>query len=68
VPLSTGCVPPLFAATGDVNCLAGASTVAGPAALLRGGDFGSVNAGVFAVSGVSPLLSANTFFGFRATR
>jgi hypothetical protein len=68
VPLSTGCVPSLFVATGDANCLAGASTVAGPAALLRGGDFGSVNAGVFAVSGISPLVNATTFFGFRAAR
>jgi formylglycine-generating enzyme required for sulfatase activity len=35
VPLSTICVTELFA--GDYNCLAGASTIGGPGALIRGG-------------------------------
>ena len=68
VPLSSGCVPPLFTVTGDANCLAGASTTEGPAAILRGGDFGSVNAGVFAVSGRGPMVNPTPFFGFRAAR
>lgn len=39
VPRSTACVPSLFG-SGDQNCLVGASTAAGPGALLRGGFFG----------------------------
>ena len=68
VPLSTTCVTDLFG-TGDANCLAGASTAAGPGALIRGGYwfFGSA-AGVFAVAGDSPPSSANFSIGFRAAR
>ncbi|MGH7802655.1 MAG: formylglycine-generating enzyme family protein [Thermodesulfobacteriota bacterium] len=51
VPLSTACVPSLFG-TGDLNCLAGASTTSGPGAITRGGDFntgiGDPNYGLFA--------------------
>ena len=70
VPLSTACGDTaLFA--GDFNCLAGASTTAGPGALLRGGDFvnGTV-AGVFAVNGLgTPSNShSNGDVGFRAAR
>ena len=74
VPQSTQCVPELFIGTGDFNCLAGASTAAGPGALIRGGDFGTldlgggVNAGVFAVSGaINPSLAFEGI-GFRAAR
>lgn len=69
VPQSTTCVPELFAATGDANCLAGASTALGPGALLRGGDFGlGTGAGVFAVNGSGTPSGASSFFGFRAAR
>jgi len=68
VPLSTTCVTPLFAS--DLNCLAGASTTAGPGALIRGGFFdnGSTGAGVFAVFGDSPPTRADNGIGFRAAR
>jgi hypothetical protein len=70
VPLSTACVPSLFAS--DFNCLAGASTTGGPGALIRGGSWASSTAGgVFAVSGVStPLFKdlPNGALGFRGVR
>jgi hypothetical protein len=68
VPLSTACVPALFA--GDRNCLAGASTTAGPGALIRGGfGFdGGTGAGVFAVFGDNAPSSSEFGFGFRAAR
>jgi len=67
MPLSTACVPALFA--GDFNCLAGADTGAGPGALFRGGFFDDgADAGVFAVNGQrTPSHSVNAF-GFRAAR
>ncbi len=68
VPLSTGCVTALFAS--DLNCLAGASTTAGPGALIRGGFFdnGGTGAGVFAVFGDSTPSRADNGIGFRAAR
>lgn len=66
-PLSTTCVTSLFG-TGDGNCLAGASTTAGPGALVRGGFFDvGTFAGVFAVGGFTPS-SAGSNIGFRAAR
>ena len=73
VPQSTDCAPVLFG-TGDFNCLAGASTAAGPGALIRGGDFGApllgggTNSGVFAVSGAINASLAFEGIGFRAAR
>lgn len=68
VPLSTACVPDLFG-TGDLNCLAGASTTAGPGAPIRGGFFLSgTSAGVFAVNGHHPPWNADGNIGFRAAR
>ena len=72
-PQSTTCVTVLFG-TGDFNCLAGASTAAGPGALIRGGDFGTpglgggASAGVFAVSGFTNASFVNESSGFRAAR
>lgn len=68
VPLSTVCVPALFES--DLNCLAGASTAAGPGALIRGGFFdnGGTGAGVFAVFGDSTPSRADNGIGFRAAR
>jgi formylglycine-generating enzyme required for sulfatase activity len=75
VPQSTQCVSDLFNGTGDFNCLAGASTAAGPGALIRGGDFGTIgtglggaSAGVFAVSGAILPSFVNESSGFRAAR
>lgn len=69
VPRSTTCVPELFAGTADFNCLAGASTAAGPGALVRGGGFGNgSSAGVFAVHGGFTLSFAGDGVGFRAAR
>lgn len=67
VPRSTACVPALFA--GDINCLAGADTMGGPGALIRGGDFiDGANAGVFAVFGVDTPSDVFSLLGFRAAR
>jgi len=69
VPLSTACVQALFGLTGDLNCLAGASTMAGPGALIRGGLFAlGADAGVFAVSGSFEPSNALVFVGFRCGR
>lgn len=72
VPLSTTCGVPALFGTGDANCLAGASTTAGPGALIRGGAFGGAFfgtfAGVFAVHGASMPSDANFVTGFRAAR
>jgi formylglycine-generating enzyme required for sulfatase activity len=66
VPLATDCVTSLFA--DDINCLAGASTTAGPGALIRGGSFnGGSGAGVFAVGDLEPSFAVS-IFGFRAAR
>ncbi|PTL36371.1 hypothetical protein CLG94_04885 [Candidatus Methylomirabilis limnetica] len=67
VPLSTICVTGLFG-TGDANCLAGASTLNGPGALIRGGDFFGSVAGVFAVAGDNAPSGAFGRVGFRAAR
>ncbi len=68
VPLSTTCVPSLYG-TGDSNCLAGASTTAGPGALLRGDDFGDQGlAGVFAIRGGAKPSDAHPGQGFRCGR
>jgi hypothetical protein len=68
VALSTGCVAALFG-TGDLNCVAGASTADGPGPLRRGGHFThGASAGVFAVvAGVRPDSTAATL-GFRGAR
>jgi formylglycine-generating enzyme required for sulfatase activity len=67
-PLSTACVTDLFG-TGDLNCLAGASTTAGPGALRRGGHWVSgADAGVFAVSGTLDPSGAVIDVGFRCAR
>ena len=67
VPQSLACVPAIFAGTEDQNCLAGASTDAGPGALIRGGGFaGGALAGVFTVSGFNGLTA--TVYGFRCAR
>jgi len=69
VPLSTTCGSPLFSGTDDANCLAWASPSSGPAALVRGGDFGSgASAGVFAVEGKVAPSGASAGIGFRAAR
>ena len=69
VPLSTTCVPPLFG-TVAFNCLAGASTTAGPGALLRGGFFGNAAnpGGVFRIEGRNPPSLVDLAVGFRAAR
>jgi hypothetical protein len=66
---ATTCTTELFSGTGDFNCLAGASTAYGPAALLRGGSlFDDVIAGVFAIyEGVQPS-EADFDIGFRCAR
>src|SRR5262245_35043289 len=65
VPAAT-CTAALY--NGDVNCLAGASTAYGPAALARGGDFVyGTGAGVFAVFGYHPSTTL-TNIGFRCGR
>ena len=66
-PRSTLCISALFAADG--NCLAGASVSDGPGALLRGGGYvDETGAGVFAVSGLSPVTFWSPDYGFRAAR
>jgi formylglycine-generating enzyme required for sulfatase activity len=72
VPLSTIC--PGWTTFGgfsttDQMCLAGASTVDGPAALLRGGDFltGS-GGGVFAVFATRQPQAGGVAIGFRGAR
>jgi hypothetical protein len=69
MPLSTACVPSLFG-SGDQNCLAGASTTAGPGALLRGGFFGGTlsQAGVFMIEARNPPTIVDLAVGFRADR
>jgi len=68
VPLNTACVPDLFG-SGDYNCLAGASTIGGPSALVRGGAWpDGAGAGVFAVLGVHDPSNALNAVGFRCAR
>ncbi len=75
VPSSTAC--PRWAtirtfSSDDLMCLAGASTTAGPGALIRGGSCyvfgGGMDAGVFAVSGAFSPSDSSFTFGFRAAR
>jgi len=68
-PLPTSCVASLFG-TGDVNCLAGVDTDAGPGAVVRGGNcFSSgAGAGVFALSGFHQPSDAAYDVGFRCGR
>jgi len=69
VPLSTNCVDELFGGTGDYNCLAGASTSAGPGALIRGGDFDDgTSVGVFAIYGLHQPSYAADGIGLRCGR
>jgi len=67
VPLSTVCVGWTF--KDDVMCLAGASAIFGPGALIRGGTFGNfTGAGVFAVDGRFFPQNVFSIVGFRAVR
>jgi formylglycine-generating enzyme required for sulfatase activity len=66
---ATTCTPELFSGTGDLNCLAGASTTSGPAALIRGGSFlGGASAGVFAVYGLGQPSRTFLDVGVRCAR
>jgi formylglycine-generating enzyme required for sulfatase activity len=65
---ATTCTTGLFG-TGDLNCMGGAFTTYGPAALFRGGSFSDgTDAGVFAVNGIIQPSSAYVFLGFRCAR
>jgi sulfatase-modifying factor enzyme 1 len=68
VPLATTCLTGLFG-TGDFNCLAGASIISGPAALLRGGVYNNgALAGVFNVIANFTPTTSSSDIGFRAAR
>ena len=68
VPLSTQCLPRALPAK-DVNCLAGASTTAGPGAVRRGGFYkDGPNAGVFAVVAIDTPAFISPYVGFRGAR
>jgi formylglycine-generating enzyme required for sulfatase activity len=70
VPLSTDC-PGWGPFSGDMMCLAGAATITGPGALMRGGSCCAPgnDPGVLAVDGgVSPINAINFDFGFRCAR
>lgn len=57
------CAGPLFSSTGDINCYWP------PAEIIRGGSFDDGSgAGVFAINGVSSILSSEPSLGFRAAR
>lgn len=67
-PVAAFCPSGLFG-TGDLNCLAGASTTTSPGALFRGGSRGNTTgAGVFAVYGASPASLQASYLGFRCAR
>ncbi len=82
VPQSTGACPGWYPTGGfssdDLMCLAGASTTAGPGALIRGGGFlggefggnfpDGAPAGVFAVVGYFTPSGVDVVIGFRAAR
>ena len=69
VPPATACVGEIFGGTGDFNCLAGASTTFGPAALLRGGSFDTgPGSGVFAIYGATTPSEPVFDLGFRCAR
>lgn len=71
VPHATGCGTwnATVIATGDEQCLAGAATTGGPAALIRGGNFnGGTSAGPFAVSSAVEPSSRPIRIGFRCAR
>src|SRR4030095_12558986 len=64
VPQSTNCGTALFG-TDDTNCFVGASALAGPAALWRGGAWNyNAGAGVFHINGTYGLSTAADFLGF----
>jgi formylglycine-generating enzyme required for sulfatase activity len=70
VPLSSDC-PGWGPFSADLMCLAGAATVAGPGAIMRGGSCCAPGAdpGVFFVDGqVPPTNAVNFDFGFRCVR
>jgi len=69
VPGSTGVCPGWGGFSDDLMCLAGASTIGGPGALIRGGvfDFGAF-AGVFAVDGVGDPSYSSPGVGLRCAR
>ena len=69
VPLSTGCST-WGGVSNDLMCLLGASTtIGGPGALLRGGDFrNGPSAGPLAVVGSGGPFSSRVFIGFRCAR
>ncbi len=67
-PVAAFCPSGLFG-TGDLNCLAGASTTTSPGALFRGGSWGNpTSAGVFAIYGASPPSLQASYLGFRCAR
>jgi formylglycine-generating enzyme required for sulfatase activity len=71
VPRSTACTTwsAAVSPTGDIQCLAGASTTAEPGALLRGGSFvEGTGAGPLSVSGVFSPSNPNNTAGFRCAR
>ena len=69
VPLGTECPGWGPFAPGDYMCLAGASTTAGPAALVRGGNMQSGDgAGVFDLTTIVPTYVETSSFGFRCAR
>jgi hypothetical protein len=68
VPKSASCIPPLFPGTDDWNCLVDPSSVEGPGALARGGNFFTgTGAGIFTVITVLPSNPAPNV-GFRGVR
>jgi formylglycine-generating enzyme required for sulfatase activity len=63
------CIDPIFPATGDLNCMGNVDPTKGPAAIHRGGHFGSgTDAGVFAIEGDNPANQAADTRGFRCRR
>ncbi len=69
VALATTCTAAMFSETGDRNCLAGASTSYGPAALIRGGYFNlGTQAGVFPLYGSDQPSSDFNNVGVRCVR
>ena len=68
VPASTDC-PGWAGFSDDYMCMAGATTLGGPGAIVRGGSYlDSSFAGPFAVSAMSPPWESFINFGFRCGR
>ena len=67
LPRSTAC-PSWGFISDDVMCLAGASTTAGPGALIRGGTIDGSFAGVLAVDGTRQPNGGRSGLGFRCGR